>query len=477
MAAPTPGLGAKIRSLRKRNKMAQAELAERIGISASYLNLMEHDKRPVTAPVILKVAELFDVDLKSFNDHGSERTVSELAEIFGDEMFEGHDLNINEVREFASQSPDVARAVVRMYESFQETKEQMQTIASRLSDQDMPGVEPWRLPSEEVNDLIQRNSNYFAALEAAAESLWEKAELEQANLYSGLVAYLRNSHGIEVRIVEADPGVRAVRRYDPRRRVLMLSEFLANNTLIFQLAHQIGLLDHSDTLDEIASDRHLTTDESRSLARVAMANYFAGAVLMPYEEFLDAARQQRYDIDMLGHRFRTSFEQVAHRLTTLRKPGKEGIAFHFMRVDIAGNISKRFSASGIQFARFSGVCPRWNLVTAFMTPAQICTQVSKMPDGQVYFCVARTVHRGERGFHSPPAQHSICLGCQVDDAHKMVYSDGVDLENLGTAVSVGVTCRLCDRMDCEQRAFPPMQRNLTIDENVRGITFYASVED
>ncbi len=477
MANPTPGLGAKIRSLRKKHQMAQANLAEHIGISPSYLNLMEHDKRPVTAPVLLEVARLFDVDLKSFSDQGTEQTVSELAEVFGDEMFEGHDLNINEVREFAAQSPDVARAVVRMYQSFQETREQMQTIASRLNDQDMPGVEPWRLPSEEVNDLIQRNRNYFPTLESAARSLWKKAELEQTNLYPGLVDYLRDAHGIEVRIVEAHPAERAVRRYDPKRKVLMLSELLGSNTLNFQLAHQICLLDHTDMLDQIASDRHLTTDESRSLARVAMANYFAGAVLMPYDDFLETAREQRYDIDMLGHRFRVSFEQVAHRLTTLRKPGNEGIAFHFMRVDVAGNISKRFSASGIQFARFSGVCPRWNLVTSFMTPGQINTQVSQMPDGQVYFCVARTVNRGERGFHAPPAQHSICLGCQVDEARKMVYSDGVDLENLDTAVPVGVTCKLCDRMDCEQRAFPPMQRNLHIDENVRGITFYASVED
>ncbi|MEZ4462813.1 MAG: short-chain fatty acyl-CoA regulator family protein [bacterium] len=473
----TPGLGAKIRNLRKRQKMTQAGLAEMLGISSSYLNLMEHDRRPVTAPVLLQVAQIFDVDLKAFNDDGAQRTVTALAEVFGDEIFEGHDLNINELREFALHSPDVARAVETLYHSYSELRDQFRTLAERMSDQDLPGVEPWRLPSEEVSDLLQRHNNFFPTLEDFATKLWKDAKLERANLYTGLVQYLSDKHGIAVEIIEASPEDRAVRRFDPRRRLLQLSELLAPNTINFQLAHQIGLIELSDELDRLVTDRHLTTDESRALARVALSNYFAGAVLMPYDEFLQAAKAQRYDIDMLGHRFRASFEQVAHRLTTLRKPGHEGVRFHFLRVDIAGNISKRFSASGIQFARFSGACPRWNLVVAFMTPGQIRTQVSIMANGERFFCIARTVNRGERGFHSPPALHAICLGCRVEEAHDMIYSEGVALDNLETSVPVGVTCRLCDRMDCEQRAFPPMQRTLHIDENVRGFTFYASLKE
>lgn len=473
----TPGLGAKIRNLRKRQKMTQAALAEALGISSSYLNLMEHDRRPVTAPVLLQVAQIFDVDLKAFKDDGTERTVTALAEVFGDPMFEGHDLNINEVREFAQHSPDIARAVETLYHAYAELRDQLTTLGERLSDQDLPGVEPWRLPSEEVSDLLQRHNNYFDELEKGAQSLWERAALDRTNLYSGLVDYLWDTHGIRVEITQAERGDRAVRRYEPKRKRLQLSELLAPNTINFQLAHQICLIEYSEVLDGLVDDRHLTTQESRALARVALSNYFAGAVLMPYDEFLKAAKAQRYDIDMLGHRFRASFEQVAHRLTTLRRPGHEGVRFHFLRVDIAGNISKRFSASGIQFARFSGACPRWNLVVAFMTPGQIRTQVSVMASGEYYFCIARTVNRGERGFHSPPALHAICLGCRVEEARELVYSEGVDVENKETAVPVGVTCRLCDRMDCEQRAFPPMQRSLHIDENVRGITFYASLKE
>jgi len=473
----TPGLGAKIRNLRKRNKMTQAGLAEILGISASYLNLMEHDRRPVTAPVLLKVAQIFDVELKAFKDDGTERTVTALAEVFGDQIFEGHDLNINEIREFAMHSPDVAKGVESLYHSYRDLRDQMRILAERISDQNLPGVEPWRLPSEEVSDLLQRHNNFFPLLEEAASRLWKDADLDRSNMYSCLVEYLQKRHRISVEIVQSQADDRSVRRFDPESKKLRLSEILAPHTVNFQLAHQIGLIEISDVLDEIVSDRHLTTDESRALARVALSNYFAGAVLMPYGEFLEAAKAQRYDVDMLGHRFRASFEQVAHRLTTLRKPGQEGVKFHFMRVDIAGNISKRFSASGIQFARFSGACPRWNLVVAFMTPGQIRTQVSVMANGERFFCIARTVNRGERGFHSPPALHAICLGCQADEARHLVYSEGVELDNAETAVPVGVTCRMCERMDCEQRAFPPMQRTLHIDENVRGITFYASLKD
>jgi predicted transcriptional regulator len=207
---------------------------------------------------------------------------------------------------------------------------------------------------------------------------------------------------------------------------------------------------------------------------VALANYFAAAVAMPYQPFYEAARAERYDIELLGHRFDASFEQVCHRLTTLRRPGAEGIPFHLVRIDIAGNISKRFSGSGIRFARFSGACPRWNVHTAFLTPGMIRVQLSRMPDGTTYFCIARTLRR-DRRFHAPHAVQAIGMGCEVHHAREMVYADGIDTTNLSAAVPVGVTCRLCERMDCQQRAFPALQHRMEVDENVRGLSFYAPV--
>jgi predicted transcriptional regulator len=297
------------------------------------------------------------------------------------------------------------------------------------------------------------------------------------NLYADLVAYLERRHGVRVRIERTQAMAGAVRRFDPARKVLALSEVLRRGSRNFQLAFQIGVLDAGAALDARATDPLLTSPESRALSRVALANYFAAAVLMPYDAFLEAARLERYDIELLGHRFRAGFEQVAHRLTTLRRPGAEGVPFHMLRIDIAGNISKHFSASGLRFARYGGACPRWNVFAAFLTPGMIRTQLQQMPDGATYFWVARTVRKEGGGYHAPRTVHALALGCEVEHARKLVYADGFDLASREAVVPVGLTCRLCERMDCEQRAFPPLQHPLQVNENVRGVSFYAPVAE
>jgi hypothetical protein len=223
------------------------------------------------------------------------------------------------------------------------------------------------------------------------------------------------------------------------------------------------------------SQKNLNTPESVKLCRIALANYFACALLMPYDDFYRTAEAVRYDIELLQHRYTASWEQVCHRLTTLRKAGAVGVSFHFVRVDIAGNISKRFSGTGIRFARFSGSCPRWDVHAAFLTPGRIRTQFSQMPDGTAYFCIARTI-RKSYGFTSGDALMAVGIGCPVKDARKLVYADGYDLDNLEAAVPIGVTCRLCERTNCEQRAFPPLQHGLQVDENVRGRSLYTPVD-
>jgi predicted transcriptional regulator len=265
-----------------------------------------------------------------------------------------------------------------------------------------------------------------------------------------------------------------LRRFDPDRRVLTLSELLPTRSRNFELAATIGLLTQTRAIDELLADAALTTDASRTLARVALANAFAGAVLMPYEPFLAAARQARYDIDIIARRFRVSFEQAAHRLTALRRPGAEGIRFHFVRMDAAGNISKRFSASGIRFARFSGTCPRWNVFAAFQTPGLIRVQISQMPEGDAYFCIARTIQKESFGWHAQPPLLAIGLGCSIEEAHGLVYADGIDLRNERNVVPVGVTCRTCTRTDCTQRAVPSLRGPIRIDEHVRRVSPYTA---
>jgi len=467
-------LGHKVRRLRRQRGLTQAQMASELEISGSYLNLIEHNRRPVTVPLLLKLAAVFAVDMAELAEDDEARLHDDLMEVFGDSLFEGADLKALDVETLLETSPEVARAVITLYSAYQSSREERDGLAERVSDaQGDIGIELIRLPTEEVSDFIQDHSNHFHTVEEAAEELID--ELGQAeDLGSGLISHLQRRHGIAVQVVSADREPGMVRRFDAEAGVVYLSEILPPRSRLFQLANQVALVQYRDVLESYVSRGNLTTPESRALARLALASYFAGAVLMPYGPFLEAAQSLRYDVEMLGHRFRTSFEQVCHRLTTLKRPGAQGVPFHLIRVDIAGNISKRFSGSGIRFARFSGACPRWNVHAAFMQPGFIRTQLSAMPDGSVYFCIARTIRREGGGFHSPQSRLAIGLGCDVSYAPELLYSDGVDLANVAAAVEIGPTCRLCERVDCRQRAFPPLQARLQVDEDYRGVSFYLS---
>ena len=466
-------LGSKIRAKRRSRSLTQAELARRLGISASYLNLIEHNQRPLTAELLIKLAAEFGLELSDFAVDEDRRLAAHLMEAFADPVFEDHGINSADVRELASASPAIARAVLELYEQFQRAR----TSIAELAEQDYAAQQDGLgtgLPSEEVNEFVQRNMNYFGELEGLAEQLWVDARLERGARFAGMARWLeRQGYGVQLVTGEG----RIVRRYDSDLRRISLSQGLAPASRNFQLAAQIALLCHHELLERLTdNDEGLTSASARTLARLVLANYFAGAVLMPYEGFLRAARSQRYDVELLVNRFGTSFEQACHRLSTLRRPGQEGVPFHMLRVDLAGNISKRFSGSGIRFARFSGACPRWNVFRAFQTPGMIRIQVSIMPDGQTFFCIARTVARSRGGYGAPRSTMAIGLGCPLDYASELVYADGMDLGDRGGMLSVGVTCRLCDRQDCEQRVLPSLQQPLNLREDVRGVSLFSDPE-
>jgi len=469
-----PKLGAKVRALRRQEGLSQVQMAERLAISPSYLNLIEANKRPLTANLLISLAHSFKVDLKSFAPQEDHRVAEDLMEAFGDTLFEALDLPASEVRDLAQGCPALARAVFLLYQAYREGRRQTEVLSDQLSDgQGFPPPSAV-LPSEAAGDFIQRSMNHFPALEEAAEALWIKAGLDLDQLYTGLMEVFRG-HGVKVRVHKVGEAPGILRRYDPEARVLSLSEVLPLRSRAFQLAHQWALLALRDTLDELTRDPLLADDTSRAMARVALANYFAGAVLMPYGPFLRAVRAARYDIELLSRRFQTSFEQVCHRLTTLRRPGEEGVPFHFLRIDIAGNISKSFSGSGIRFARYSGCCPRWNIHASFLTPGLIRTQISEMPDGVKYFCIARTLQKDTGNYRGQHAIQALGLGCEIAHARELVYSDGLLLDQ--APVPVGVTCRLCERPDCEQRAFPPLHHAIHVQEEIRRSSFFAHLGD
>ncbi len=478
-------LGRRIRAARLEQNLSQAALAERLGISASYLNLLEHDRRSLTTALLLKLAQVLGLELRDLAAGTDAPLASDLAEVFADPLFEDHPVTPREVRELSESAPELARAVVRLHHAYTASRTSLDSMAQRLADtqdggsedmsQDLAAIGRVRLSSEQVSDLLERNKNYFPELESEAARLWREATIDRENLFGSLSRHLQTRHGVRVTIRTVAEMRGAVRRYDVPRRELSLSEVLRRGSRNFQLAHQIGLLECSETLNRIAADQYLTTDESRALARVALASYFASAVLMPYDDFFEAAEQLRYDIELLGHRFRASFEQVCHRLTNLHKPGSEGVAFHMVRVDIAGNISKKFAPAGMRFPRFSGLCPLWSVHAAFLQPGMFRTQLSRLPDGTAFFSVARTVRRHSGDFRTPAVMYAVALGCDLASARRVVYADGVDLTNIDAAMPVGITCRTCERISCEARAFPSLQRSLAIDENVRGVNFFAPV--
>lgn len=471
-AKPAARLGAKIRLLRRQEGLSQVQLAESLGISPSYLNLIEGNKRPLTAPLLIRLAQQFHLDLRALAPDEDQRLSDDLMEAFGDPLFESLGLQAQDVRELVQNSPTLARGVFELYRAYQHSQDSLDTLADKLSDGQGFDPEATRLPSEEVGDFIQQAMNHFPELEAAAEELWVNAGLDADQPYPALAAAFE-ARGVQIRIHRVSEGPGLLRRYDSDRRILSLSELLPQRSRTFQLAHQLALLDHGDLLDRLADHPLLRTNASKALARVAMANYFAGAVIMPYERFLRAAKTERYDIDILARRFQASFEQVCHRLTTLRRPGSEGVPFHFLRIDIAGNISKSFSASGIRFARFSGACPRWNAHAAFLTPGLIRTQLSEMPDGRKYFCIARTIQKDTGGYRGQHATQALGLGCEMGHAKELIYADSLRLDQ--PPVPIGVTCRLCERTDCEQRAFPPLQQAFKVEENLRRTSFYARI--
>jgi predicted transcriptional regulator/DNA-binding XRE family transcriptional regulator len=472
-------LGRRVRALRLRIGLTQADLAKRLGISPSYLNLLEHDRRPVTSALLLDMSRVLDVDLRVLATGGDGEVLSALTEIFSDSVFEDHPVSAKELTAFADGNPEIARAIVALHRAYTGTRASLDLLGERLLDyqQDLGNIDRARLSSEQVSDFIERRANYFPTLEAEAERLLASTDPgdTREELFGRLARYLSETHGVRVRILTVREMRGAVRRFDPERRELLLSEVLRRGSRNFQLATQVGLIRCDAVLDELTLDPKLTSDESRALCRIALAGYFAGAVLMPYDAFLRAAQEERYDIEVLGHRFRVGWEQTCHRLTTLRRPGAEGVQFYMLRVDLAGNISKRFSAAGIRFPRFSGLCSLWNVHAAFLQPGRVRVQLSRLPDGHTVLAVARTVQRHSGGYRSPEAPYAVGVGCDAAHGRQLVYGDGLDLENLTGAVPIGVTCRLCERLDCRARAFPSIGRAMRIDENVRGVSFFASI--
>ena len=447
--------GAKLRETRMRLGLTQKAFAERLGISLPYLNQMENNTRPVSSTVILSLVQEFDFDVSELAVGDSERMVSDLREALADPVFGDSALPLADLRLTASNAPGLARAFLDLHRAYRQTHERLASLDEALGHADVrPGASPW----EEVRDFFHYCDNYVDAVDRAAERFAADGPVERK------IRIALDQHGIQVGLSD---DTSEIRRFDPDQKRLTLSSRTSPETRRFQTLHQIALLGQNDLLEATLDLARFQSPEARSIAKIGMANYFAGAALMPYGAFQAAARELRHDLELLAHRFGASLEQVAHRLSTLQRPGAKGVPFFFVRVDPAGTITKRHSATRLQFARFGGACPLWNVHRAFETPGQFLRQLAETPDGVRYLCLARDISQGGGSFHTPNRRFAIGLGCEISHAAELVYADGLNLAGEDVFEPIGISCRICERRNCHQRSVPPLERPLSVDHNRR----------
>ncbi len=454
-----PLIGRTVRRLRTEQGLSQQALAARLGISPSYLNLIEHDQRNVTASLVIKLAEMLRVDLAALSGAQERELETGLREVFSDPLLGGEAVPDAELEALAA-NPNAARGVLSLYRAWRVAREDASGLA-------LPSGRRILLPVEEARDVFHEHGNFFAELESAADGIGNELNAAPAEMNHAVAERLRRRHQVSVRVA---PMEDALRRYEPETRSLTLSEQLPRESRGFHMAFQLILLEARDVVESLLARIAPSTPEAASLIRIGLLNYAAASLLMPYGSFLESARVLRHDVDALALRYAVSFEQACHRLSTLQKQGARGIPFFFLRVDPAGNVSKRFSAAGFPFARYGGSCPRWVVHAAFATPGTLRVQVAQLPDGATFLCFARCIEGPAAAWGEPPPAHVIAMGCDVAHASEVVYADLLNLEN--AAVGIGLSCRLCDRANCRSRAFPPLEHRLALDPNLESDSPY-----
>lgn len=453
--------GAKLRELRGRLGLTQRIFADKLGVSLPYLNQMENNHRPVSAAVVLALAQEFGLDVTELTVGEGERLVSDMREALADPVFAKSAPPLADLRLAASNAPALARAFLDLHRAYRQSHERLASLDEALGRDDAGlRASPW----EEVRDFFHYCDNYVDAIDRAAEHFATSASPGKDVLITATEALRKR--GLEVQF--SDTGL--LRHFDSSTRRLELSARAAAPTQRFQLLYQVALQTQNELLEATLDLARFATPEARDIAKIGLANYFAGAALMPYRAFLEAAQKTRHDLERLADIFGASIEQVAHRLSTLQRPGAKGIPFFFVRVDQAGTITKRHSATRLQFARFGGACPLWNAHRAFETPGHFLRQLAETPDGVRYLCLSRDVSKPGGAFLAPVRRYAISLGCEITHAASLVYSDGLDLK--GRFEPIGISCRICERKDCHQRSVPPLERRLRVDPDTRGLLPY-----
>ncbi|MCJ8334746.1 MAG: short-chain fatty acyl-CoA regulator family protein [Epibacterium sp.] len=451
--------GAKLREMRNRLSLTQKDFAGKLGVSLPYLNQMENNNRPVSTTVVLALAQEFGMDVTELSSGDSERLISDMREAMADPVLAEDVPPMADLRLTASNAPALARAFLTLHKAYRQTHERLASLDEALGrGETRAQASPW----EEVRDFFHYCDNYIDAVDRAAERFAGGEDMRLT------VTRALSKAGVSLHMRDMEE----LRRYDAEAGALWISSRIPPQTQLFQMLLQVALLDQNDLLEATLDFAKFQTEEARAIAKIGLANYFAGAALMPYARFLAAAQEMRHDLERLSTLFGASIEQVTHRLSTLQRPGAKGVPFFFVRVDQAGTITKRHSATRLQFARFGGACPLWNVHRAFETPGQFLRQLAETPDGVRYISIARDVSKSGGTFGAPVRRYAIALGCEIRHADTLIYADGLELGTSEAYEPIGISCRICERKACHQRSVPPLERRLSVDSHRRSVLPY-----
>ena len=461
-------IGPQLRRLRRERGETQLQMSRQLGISAAYVNLLENNQRSVSVTILLKLFEVYGVDWRTIAEDDTTAQLSDLRAALQDPLFDGHRPDAQEIRAAQAHAPGLVAAFLQLNRAYLAASDQILGLASGIG-----GADPVLAASPEgaVHNFFRRNRNHFADLETAAEGFWTGPPPPSDDIYGELKARLLRDHGIAVRVVRVSDLPHTLRQYDEAARVVLLSEALDHPNRVFQLVHVLGLIEQRATIDALLDLAGIADRQGRARCRVELANYFAAAVLMPYAAFLAEARASKYDVDHLATRFGVSFEQACHRATTLQREGARGVPFFFLRIDKAGNVTKRFNATDFHLAEYGGACPRLDVHMSYRTPGRIVPQFVEMPDQSQYFVFSRTVDRPAFERHAQDHRLAVAMGCTIDHAAEIGYAEGFKLTG-APITPIGINCRICPRTNCEQRAHQASILTQPIDERRRGATRY-----
>ena len=464
-------VGPKIKAFRRQLGIQANKFAEQLLISPSYLNLIESGKRNIDGSLLIRISKELRVDLSDLTSKSDINLENDISDLLDDQLFEDLDILGPEVKDLVNTNPKIAKALIKLGDNFKQKDHEIINRVENISGKIIDNRKN-SFPGEVVSDFLQENKNYFPLLENFANKVFEKVQKNNRTRYIALCDFLNKEYSIIVKDIIPEEKKPFSKVFNKKKKELLLSDYNSLETKKLHAAAQIAQEGADKEIEEYLSKFTFPSDESKKLTKIALLNYCGAAILMPYKLFHTECKKLKYDLELLQNTFATSFEQVAHRVTCLQDPKLPGIPFHFLRVDMAGNISKRFSLSGIEIPRYGGACPRWNVYSALTRPGVIQAAVRKMSNGETYVCIARTVEKGIGRFGQSKSILSIGLGCEAKYAKEFVYSENLNVNDKSTEIPIGVSCRTCDRLDCSQRAFPPLHKKFDVDINSRGVSVY-----